>query len=74
MAQEDTSVLEKELRQYFNDRATRVLREQQVDVSNSYRKLGGIRRDWYLEYKNNALSYEQDMDIVYNVKVDWVSL
>lgn len=74
MAQEDTSVLEKELRQYFNDRATRALREQQVDVSNSYRKLGGIRRDWYMEYKNNALSYEQDMDIVYNVKVDWVSL
>ena len=67
-------MLEKELRQYFNDRATRVLREQQVDVSNSYRKLGGIRRDWYLEYEENALGYEPNMDIVYNVNVDWVSL
>lgn len=72
--QENTEVLETQVQQYLSNMATQVLKERQVDVANSYRKLGGIRRDWYWEYEKNNLDYEQDMNLVYNVQIDWVSL
>lgn len=72
--QENRTMLEIQVQQYLNNIAARTLKEQQVDVADSYRKLGGIRRDWYGEYEKNNSSYEQDLDIVYNVQIDWVSL
>ena len=41
---------------------------------NSYKKLGGQRRDWYLFYQKQPKQYEKDMEIIYKVKVDWVNL
>ena len=66
--------MDAQVQQYLNSIANHALRELQIDVADSYRKLGGIRRDWYEEYEKNELGYEQDMDIVYNVQIDWVSL
>lgn len=40
-------MLEKELEDYFQQTAQKV----EVDCANSYKKLGGQRRDWYLLYQ-----------------------
>lgn len=91
----DKEAIRREVEEYFNRLATAALRNQQVDVADSYRKLGGIRRDWYMQYEAgkhsqekhteqkqnmrakswiNAADYEKDMDIVYNVQIDWINL
>ena len=49
-------------------------RKVEVDCANSYKKLGGQRRDWYLLYQKQPEQYEKDMEIIYRVKVDWVNM
>lgn len=71
--QEETE-LGRQIEAYMNGLAQRTLVEQEIDVSNSYRKLGGQRRDWYEEYRTWGAEYERDMEIVYEVAVDWVNL
>lgn len=56
---------------YFNGCAGRLLEERGIDLSNSYRKLGGAARGWYAEYKAAPESYEPSMEIVYDVQIDW---
>ena len=63
-------MLEKELEDYFQQTAQKV----EVDCANSYKKLGGQRRDWYLLYQKQPEQYEKDMEIIYRVKVDWVNM
>lgn len=58
---------------YMNDLAQKAMRKE-IDVSNSYRKLGGMKRDWYLFYEEAQKDYEREMDIVYEVEIDWVNL
>lgn len=69
-----TVLAERRLSDYMNETAQTALSEQQLDVANSYRKLGGGRRDWYLEYEERQQIYEKDMGIRYLVEVDWVNL
>ena len=63
-------MLEKELEDYFQQTAQKV----EVDCANSYKKLGGQRRDWYLLYQKQPEQYEKDMEIIYRVKVAWVNM
>ena len=63
-------MLEKELEDYFQQTAQKV----EVDCANSYKKLGGQRRDWYLLYQKQPGQYEKDMEIIYRVKVAWVNM
>ena len=63
-------MLEKELEDYFQQTAQKV----EVDCANSYKKLGGQRRDWYLLYQKQPEQYEKDMEIIYRVKVDRVNM
>ena len=63
-------MLEKELEDYFQQTAQKVT----VDCANSYKKLGGQRRDWYLLYQKQPEQYEKDMEIIYRVKVAWVNM
>ena len=71
--EEEQRGIEEQTEQYMQELAQTVLREQGIDVSGSYRKLGGIRRDWYAEYGRTPGTYEMDMEIVYRVQIDWVS-
>lgn len=70
----DTLSAEQKLAVYMNETAKAALGEQQLDVADSYRKLGGIRRDWYLEYEKEPQTFEPDMDIIYQLDIDWVNL
>lgn len=63
-------VLDRELADYFQETAQKVA----VDCANSYKKLGGQRRDWYLLYQKQPEQYEKDMEIIYRVKVAWVNM
>ena len=63
-------VLDRELADYFQETAQKVA----VDCANSYKKLGGQRRDWYLLYQKQPEQYEKDMEIIYRVKAAWVNM
>ncbi len=63
-------VLDRELADYFQETAQKAA----VDCTNSYKKLGGQRRDWYLLYQKQRGQYEKDMEVIYRVKVDWVNM
>lgn len=66
--------LEREISEYMNDIAALELKQWKIDVSNSYKKLGGYQREWYWDYMEKPQKYERDMDIVYNVHITWVNL
>lgn len=66
--------LARQIEVHMNERAVRALNEQQIDVSNSYRKLGGEARDWYMTYQKEPLRYEADVSIRYEVEIDWIDL
>ena len=63
-------VLDWELADYFQETSQKAA----VDCANSYKKLGGQRRDWYLLYQKQQEQYEKDMEIIYRVNVDWVNM
>ena len=66
--------LEQQISEYMNLVAGLQLNYWQIDVSNSYKKLGGYQRDWYFDYVNQETKYEKDVDIVYNVHITWVNI
>ena len=59
---------------YMNRMAANVQRERQVDLTGSYRKLGGAARGWYEEYQKRGENYEEEVAIVYQVKINWIHL
>ena len=42
--------------------------------SGSDRKLGGAARGWYEEYQKRGENYEEEVAIVYQVKINWIHL
>ena len=69
----ENSVISKYVTDYFNRLAAENLSEG-IDVSNSFKKLGGYNRDWYESWKKRANEepsavYEEDLNIVYDVQV-----
>lgn len=66
------NVLETEIAAYMNDTAQTVLEEKQIDLTNSYRKLGGEDREGYAYYRKLADAYETDAKISYQLSVIWV--
>lgn len=59
-----------QLQQYFTEVAREAL-ENGVDVSNGYKRLGGMARDWYVKYENSPDFFEKDIVIEFEVKVNW---
>ena len=59
---------------YMNRMAANVQRKRQVDLTGSYRKLGGAARGWYEEYQKRGENYEEEVEIVYRVKINWIHL
>lgn len=66
--------IEQAVASYMNTLAGQTLSEQGIDLSGSYRRLGGAARGWYQEYQKKSAQYEEDMRIVYEVDIDWVNL
>ena len=59
---------------YMNRMAANVQRKRQVDLTGSYRKLGGAAQGWYEEYQKRGENYEEEVAIVYQVKINWIHL
>lgn len=70
---DDTDVNE-QVEDYMNGLAAETLKNLRIDVSNSFKKLGGCQRDWYQEYEAKNEEFEQDMEIEYHVTITWVNI
>lgn len=58
---------------WMDQMAEQALAKRQVDVTNSFRELGA-KRDWYFYYQDKSESYEQDIEVKYDLVIDWVNL
>lgn len=70
--EKEKEVLAQEIEAYMNRIACQSL-QRQIDVTNSFRKLGA-KREWYFSYLREKENYEHDITVVYDVSVDWVNL
>ena len=60
---------------YMNAVAEETLKgEARADVTNSFKKLGGDRREWYGFYEKEPERFEEDMEIEYRADITWVNL
>lgn len=66
--------LQTQIEEYMNGVAEQSLRESAIDVTNSFKELGGGARDWYVYYQGQDALYEQDIHILYQMSIDWVNL
>ena len=65
---------------YVQDLAENSLKNQRIDLSNSYKKLGGYNRTWYQAWKkqqesgtaNAEILYEDTIQLQYDVRVTMV--
>ena len=75
VATEDAKALvERQIERYMNGLAQTALQEQEIDLSGSYRKIGGGSREWYQRYcGQQGACYERDLEVVYRVSIDWVT-
>lgn len=73
MSGEERQLSEQGLEAYMNALTERAIAEQEVDVSNSFRKLGE-ERDWYFYYREREEVYEQDIRVEYRMDIDWVNM
>lgn len=60
-------------KQYLNETAEYAREHYGVDVTNSYRKLGGYNRALYFKYQKEPEAYEKEMAIVYGLQITWVN-
>ena len=63
-------VLSGRLEAYLKETADRAL-DEGLDLTNSFKKLGGYQRDWYEVYKDTPASYERDIAIVFSAEILW---
>ncbi len=70
--QKEQQMLTQQMEDYMNQLAQQTLAERQIDVTDSFRKLGA-KRDWYFYYQKHREAYEQEIRIVYDVSIDWVN-
>lgn len=63
-------MLDRKVREYLQRTAEEAL-SQEVDVTNSFKKIGAQQRDWYGIYENAPLQYEKDITIQFEVKIHW---
>ena len=67
--------LEQMAEAYMNAVAEETLKGgARADVTNSFKKLGGDRREWYRFYEKEPERFEEDMEIGYQADITWVNL
>lgn len=66
--QEDS--LEEQIKAYMSKKALEAL-EQGIDVTNSFKKLGK-EREWYVYYSQSPEFYEEDIEPVFVIDIDWI--
>ena len=51
-----------------------IQREKPVDITNSYKKIGAEKREWYDWVTMYETQYEQGTKVVCHVEITWVNL
>lgn len=69
-AMTEGEVLSDRLEAYLKETANRAL-DEGLDLTNSFKKLGGYKRGWYEVYKDAPASYERDIVIVFSAEILW---
>ena len=60
---------------YLNQIAQEMIqREEPVDITNSYKKIGAEKREWYDWVTMYETQYEQGTKVVCHVEITWVNL
>lgn len=59
-----------QIKDYMNKKAAKAL-ESGIDITNSFKKLGK-EREWYLYYTQSPNFYEQDIEIIFDIDIDWI--
>lgn len=68
------SDLERHIEDGMNVAAAAILHEQGIDLTNSYRKIGGYKREWYERYQRQPGRYEEEIEIIYDVRIEWATI
>ena len=50
---------------------TKAALERKIDLTNSRKKLGGSMREWYDYYQTHEKAYEEEIEVVYDVTINW---
>lgn len=59
---------EKELQEYYQDIVDSAL-AQQIDLTNSYKKIGGYKREWNAYYQENPDAFEKEISILIEMDI-----
>jgi len=62
--------MDTQIKDYMTAKAAKAL-EAGVDVTNSLKKLGS-RREWYAYYTQSPDFYEGDIQIIFEIEIDWI--
>ena len=62
--------MDTQIKDYMTAKAATAL-EKGIDVTNSLKKLGS-QRDWYAYYTQSPNFYEGDIEIVFEIDIDWI--
>ena len=66
----DTGIIRERMEAYLNAKATDGL-AQNIDITDSYKKLGGDNRKLYERFHNAPALYEKEIQIKYTVEMNW---
>lgn len=66
----DTGIIRERMEAYLNAKATDGL-AQNIDITDSYKKLGGNNRKLYERFHNAPALYEKEIQIKYTVEMNW---
>ncbi len=58
---------------YMNQLARTARLEYRIDLADSFKKLGGGAREWYLDYRDTPQDYEKEVQLVYRGEICWVN-
>ncbi len=64
-------MLENEMKDYMDEK-TKSMLDEGLDLTNSRKKLGGSMRSWYGGYMDPDDDYEDDIEIVFDVDMNWI--
>lgn len=70
--QESKEDFEQLVTTYYQELLTQAL-EKNVDLSNSFKNLGGYQRDWFEKYQENDMRYENDIALQIDVEITFVN-
>ena len=68
-AEETREWMEEQIAMYMSAKTAKAL-EAGIDLTNSFKKLGE-EREWYLYYMQSPDFYEEDIEIIFDVEIEW---